>query len=374
MAGIYLHIPFCKKICYYCDFYRSRDLSMKGSFLEALLKEIGMREREGEEEVFETVYFGGGTPSVLSAGEVEKILQALHDHYRIAAQAEITFEANPEDLDRPYATGLLGAGVNRISIGCQSFRDSDLQLMNRRHDAATAVKAVEEAASAGFTNISVDLIYGLPQLTPEEWKKNITRALQLPVKHLSAYLLTFEAGTVFGKWLKTGKIMPPAEETVIAQYRDLVERTREKGFIHYEISNFGEEGFFSQHNLLYWSRKKYLGFGPSAHSYDLQTRQWNVSDLKRYIECAGGDGCREKEVLHIKEQYNDYVLTALRTMWGVEREVLKRDFPGEMETLFLRSVQKWIVTDHVREKEGKYILTDKGILVSDTIISECMAG
>jgi len=374
MAGIYLHIPFCKKICYYCDFYRSRDLSLKGPFLEALKKEISMRATEGEGELFETVYFGGGTPSVLSAGEVEKILQALQKHFRIAGQAEITFEANPEDVDRQYAADLRRTGVNRISIGCQSFRDGDLQLMHRRHDAGRAVKAVEDAAAAGFDNISVDLIYGIPQLAPEEWKNNLFTALQLPVNHLSAYLLTFEEGTVFGQWLKKGKIQPPAEETVIEQYRDLVEITREKGFVHYEISNFGKKGFFSKHNLLYWSREKYLGFGPSAHSYDLRTRQWNVSDLKKYTGCAGGDGCREKEVLNLKDRYNDYVLTSLRTMWGAEREFIRRNFSRELETLFLRSVRKWIETGHVLEKEGKYVLTDAGILVSDTIISDCMAG
>ena len=323
MAGIYLHIPFCKKICYYCDFYRSRDLSLKGPFLEALKKEMRMRSREGEGELFETVYFGGGTPSVLSAGEVGKILQTLRQYFNIDGQAEITFEANPEDIDRQYAADLRRTGVNRISIGCQSFRDGDLQLMHRRHDAGRAVKAVEDAAAAGFDNISVDLIYGIPQLAPEEWKNNLFTALQLPVNHLSAYLLTFEEGTVFGQWLKKGKIQLPAEETVIEQYRDLVEITREKGFIHYEISNFGKKGFFSKHNLLYWSRKKYLGFGPSAHSYDLRTRQWNVSDLKKYTGCAGGDGCREKEVLNLKDRYNDYVLTSLRTMWGAEREFIK---------------------------------------------------
>ena len=370
MAGIYIHIPFCKKICYYCDFYKSRDTDRKDDFLKALLQEIIRRREEGEKEIFSTVYFGGGTPSVLLPKEVEEILGALYKYYNMSDGPEITFEANPEDIDLHYAENLLKAGVNRISIGCQSFRDSDLQLMNRRHNAGKAKKAIEEAATAGFGNISADLIYGIPKLTVKAWEQNLGTLLKLPVQHLSAYLLTFEKGTVFGKWLEKGKIVPPPEEHVVEQYKLLVSMTREKGFVHYEISNFGREGFFSRHNLLYWKGEKYLGFGPSAHSYDRRERKWNVSDLKRYLlqkEVVDG-----REILSEADHYNDYILTSLRTLWGVDRAYLEEHFSSAMTANFLRSIAKWISSSHVKEEGGSFILTDKGILVSDTILADCM--
>ena len=229
------------------------------------------------------------------------------------------------------------------------------------------------AARAGFENISVDLIYGIPEMIMEAWRKNLTAALDLPLQHISAYLLTFEERTVFGKWLEKGKLRVPPEETILEQYRLLIEMTRKKGFIHYEISNFGKENFFSRHNLLYWSRKKYLGFGPSAHSYDLQKRRWNVSDVRDYIRCIEEErSCFEEEILTTKEHYNDYVLTALRTQWGVRKSFLRKEFSPEVNRFFTEAITTWIITGHVTEEEDAYRLTDKGILVSDTIISDCM--
>ena len=370
MPGIYIHIPFCKKICYYCDFFKSRDLDRKESFLKALQKELTERAGEGSDETFQTVYFGGGTPSVLSPGEVEELLEAVYKNYRISEEAEITFEANPEDVEVQYARELLKAGINRISIGCQSFLERDLQLMNRRHNAEGSLQAVLTAAEAGFRNISIDLIYGLPQLTQEEWENELERALALPVQHLSAYLLTFEKGTVFGKWLEKGKIHIPPEESIVEQYNALIRMTKGKGFVHYEISNFGKEGFFSRHNMLYWSREKYLGFGPSAHSYDLRERKWNVSDLKKYVRQKEWVAGREK--LSDNDHFNDYLLTSLRTIRGADRQYMEKTFGPEMTGSFLRSVAGWIATGHITEDNGKYRLTDKGILVSDTIISDCM--
>lgn len=373
MAGIYIHIPFCRKICYYCDFYKSRDMSLLEPFLKALHKEIILRNRKEKDEPVETIYFGGGTPSVLHPGKVAEILEVLRGRFNIDPHAEITLEANPEDLDGSYAAGLLEGGVNRLSIGCQSFRDEDLRLMNRRHTTQKAAESVLTAARAGFENISVDLIYGIPEMTMEAWRKNLTAALDLPLQHISAYLLTFEERTVFGKWLEKGKLRVPPEETILEQYRLLIEMTRKKGFIHYEISNFGKENFFSRHNLLYWSRKKYLGFGPSAHSYDLQKRRWNVSDVRDYIRCIEEErSCFEEEILTTKEHYNDYVLTALRTQWGVRKSFLRKEFSPEVNRFFTEAITTWIITGHVTEEEDAYRLTDKGILVSDTIISDCM--
>ena len=338
--------------------------------MNALLQELAERAGEGSDETFQTVYFGGGTPSVLSPGRVEELLDAVYKNYRISENPEITFEANPEDIDVQYARELLKAGINRISIGCQSFLDRDLQLMNRRHNASRSIQAVLTAAEAGFRNLSIDLIYGLPQLTQEEWERELKKVPGLPVQHLSAYLLTFEKGTVFGKWLEKGKIKSPAEENIVEQYNALIRMTKENGFIHYEISNFGKKGFFSRHNLLYWSREKYLGFGPSAHSYDLSERKWNVSNLKRYMQQKERVAGREK--LSDTDHFNDYLLTSLRTMWGVDRQYVEKTFGPDMAGSFLRSVTGWISTGHVTEAKGNYRLTDKGILVSDTIISDCM--
>jgi oxygen-independent coproporphyrinogen-3 oxidase len=342
-------------------------------FLIALHKEIKVRNREGQDGRVETIYFGGGTPSVLPPAKIAEILRYLHDQFNIDPHAEITLEANPEDLDKDFATGLLEAGVNRLSIGCQSFRNEDLRLMNRRHDARKAAESVLTAAGAGFKNISIDLIYGIPDMTTEMWGKNLMVALDLPIQHISAYLLTFEERTVFGKWLEKEKIRVPPEEKILKQYRVLIEMTRKKRFIHYEISNFGKEGFFSKHNLLYWSRKRYLGFGPSAHSYNLQKRRWNVSDVKEYIRCIEEEhSCFEEEILTTKEQYNDYVLTALRTQWGVRKSFLRKEFSPEVNLFFRDAIASWTKTGHVTEEADTFRLTDKGILVSDTIISDCM--
>ncbi len=374
-AGIYLHIPFCKRICYYCDFYRRRDLRLKDAFLQALEHEVHVRAPHWKEERFTTIYFGGGTPSLLKKEELQHLLDLLHSFFHIEEKAEVTLEANPEDLNREYLKELLRIGFNRLSVGVQSFQDDLLRLMNRRHDAAKAEKVLREAADAGFKNITADLIYGIPGLEPEMWEEDLRKMFGLPVQHLSAYLLTFEERTVFGKWLEQGRIMRPQEETVLQQYRLLRKLSEEHGFVHYEISNLGREGFFSQHNLLYWQGGKYLGLGPSAHSYDGSTRRWNLADLEGYLKAKerGEEPPYEKERADERIRFNDLLLTRLRTMWGIDMAAAEEQWPAVITEPARRTLEKWIKTGHVERKGTVYRLTGEGMFLSDTIISECMA-
>lgn len=348
-------------------------MSLKSDFLKTLKKEISLRKNYLKEDDIDTVYFGGGTPSVLSPEETGNILDVLNGTFHFVNIPEITFECNPEDINRKYLNGLKKIGINRLSIGCQSFSNRDLTLMNRRHDAKKSYEAVREAHEVGFDNLSVDLIYGIPGMTLEEWKNNLDIALNLPVKHLSAYLLTVEENTVFAVWKQKGKITLPDENSIISQYQMLVKETKDKDFIHYEISNYGKENYFSKHNRMYWDQGKYLGLGPSAHSFNSVSRQWNTRDLIKYIsETEKGKVPYEKEILSEKMRFNDYVLTSMRTMWGTELARLKRYFPDTFVEYFLSTVRKWGKTGHIIEKEGRFMLTNKGILLSDAILAECM--
>ncbi len=268
MAGIYIHIPFCRQKCYYCDFYKTVNTSLTVKFLPALESEIILRKGYLESETIETIYFGGGTPSVLTESELADILQTLHQQYSISCDAEITFEANPDDLSIEYLQGLKRTGVNRLSIGIQSFQDTFLKKMNRRHTAMQAVEAIENAANLGFDNISVDLIYGLPGLSSTAWKKDLKQVFKLPVQHLSAYHLTYHEGTAFYTWLKKGALKELKEAQSVSQFEILVEQAEKNGFEQYEISNFAKDRLYSKHNSSYWLGTKYLGLGPSAHSFN----------------------------------------------------------------------------------------------------------
>lgn len=373
MAGIYIHIPFCKKICYYCDFYKTGNLSLKEDFLEALKKEIILQGNYLEKEPVETIYFGGGTPSVLSVDETGLIIDLIAAKYSLSRDPEITFEANPEDLNRKYLSGLRDTGVNRLSIGCQSFSDRDLVLMNRRHNAYTSAISVSLADEAGFENISVDLIYGIPGMSLDDWGKNLETALHLPIKHLSAYILTVEKGTIFAKWVSDGKITMPDDNLVVQQYYLLVDKMNINGLIHYEISNFAKKGFFSKHNILYWKKRKYLGLGPSAHSYNGETRQWNDNDLKNYIAKINQDDIPfKRESLTLEKKYNEYILTSLRTMWGIDTVYMKKTFPEKVISYFMSACEKWLQSGYMKKTQGHIVLTDPGILLSDTIMSECV--
>ncbi|NOY38584.1 MAG: radical SAM family heme chaperone HemW [Chlorobi bacterium] len=371
MAGIYIHIPFCKKICYYCDFYKTRQTDLFPGFLTALYQEIEQKKDYLNGESVDTIYFGGGTPSLLSGGEITRIILKIKKHFLIKENVEITVEANPEDLTDDYIKTLYQTGINRLSIGCQSFRDVHLMSLNRRHNAKQARNAVENAFREGFENISIDLIYGLPELGLKEWKENLKIALKLPITHFSAYHLTIEKNTVYFKWQQKGKIRLPEEEESLKQYRILLEMAEQERFDHYEISNFCKMEKYSRHNMLYWNQEKYLGLGPSAHSYDGFSRQWNGSNIKKYIQgVLQKRKYSEKEKLNTKTKFNEYLMTRLRTKWGISQEEIQALFG----LLYYKKIKGYVLTGLKTgnmEIYGERIrLTEGGMFLSDHIISE----
>jgi putative oxygen-independent coproporphyrinogen III oxidase len=371
MAGIYVHIPFCQKLCGYCDFYRTTRVEHIESYIEALGAEIELRSGYLEEEEVTTVYFGGGTPSLLSPGQLGVILGALGSRNKIVNGAEITIELNPDDVTAGYMAGLKEAGFNRISIGVQSWSDATLKMLGRRHDSARAVEAVNLAVATGFSDISVDLIYGLPRLTTGEWEQMLDRTFSLPVTHLSAYHLTIEEGTPFGKMKKQGLISEPDEDESSSQFSMLIEKATAAGFIHYEISNFGREGFFSKHNTSYWKQVPYLGLGPSAHSFNGYSRQWNVSDLSKYIAALKkGKLLFEIEELDLRTRFNEYILTSLRTMWGIDLTYVEAEFEKEGYDYITNLAAKFMGYGLMKQEKNSLILTDQGVMIADNIISE----
>src|SRR5450759_885611 len=284
MAGIYIHIPFCKKLCFYCDFYHVISAGDNSEFINILLKEASLRRDYLGSDPVSTIYIGGGTPSVFSINELGEILKHINDLFRVEENCEITIELNPDDVTPAYLGGLKKLNINRISLGIQSWRDSDLKMLNRRHDSSQAALALKETFKAGFENVTIDLIYGIPGMSVLEWASNLDFSFSFDIKHLSAYHLTFEPGTIFGKMLEKGLITEIDEEESASQFNILIEKAESAGFIHYEISNFGKPGYFSIHNSNYWKQVIYLGLGPSAHSFNGYSRQWNIRDLKGYIK------------------------------------------------------------------------------------------
>ncbi len=372
MAGIYIHVPYCRKLCHYCDFHRSLYTGDAVVFLNAVAREIDLREDYLDNETIDTIYFGGGTPSVLKINELNFITEKIQQKFNVTDSAEITLEANPDDLDASYIYGLKhNTVINRLSIGIQSFNDAELKLMNRRHNAPQARQSVREAKKAGFTNISIDLIYGIPGMTAEGWTKNLSQAMDLGITHISAYHLTFEPGTVFYEYLNEGKLIAPSEEQSLSQYEKLINMTQKNKFIHYEISNFAREGYLSRHNANYWKQKKYMGLGPSAHSYNIVSRQWNVADNKKYIDSINkGITCARKEILNKKTRFNDYLLTSLRTMWGIDMEYISGAFGPEYSDYLEAGIIKFLSAATMIRNKSILTLTDKGKFISDYIISE----
>jgi len=330
MAGIYVHIPFCKKLCFYCDFYHVISVNDNSAFIDALLKEASLRKDYLESETVSTIYFGGGTPSVFSVKDLGTILNHINKLFRVEQDCEISIELNPDDVLPAYLEGLKDLNINRISMGIQSWRDSDLKMLNRRHDSAQAIKALKDTLDAGFENVTIDLIYGIPGMSLKEWESNLDFSLSFDIKHLSAYHLTFEPGTVFGKMLEKGTISEIDENESVAQFNILIEKAESAGFIQYEISNFGKPGYFSIHNSNYWKQVSYLGLGPSAHSFNGYSRQWNIRDLKGYIKSINaGNSFYESEELNTKTRFNEYIMTSLRTMWGIDLEYVEKMFEKE---------------------------------------------
>jgi oxygen-independent coproporphyrinogen-3 oxidase len=372
MAGIYIHVPYCKKLCHYCDFYRSLYTGDTVAYTDALAREIELREDYLDKESIETIYFGGGTPSVLEINELNLITDKIGQKFSVTDGAEVTLEANPDDLTASYIHELKqDTLINRLSIGIQSFNDAELKLMNRRHNALQAFESVKEAKNAGFTNISIDLIYGIPGMTAGGWTKTLQHAMDLGVTHISAYHLTFEPGTVFYEYLNKGKLIAPTEDESLRQYGILVETANKNRFIHYEISNFAREGYFSLHNSNYWKQKKYMGLGPSAHSYNLVSRQWNVADNKKYMDSINkGITCARRETLDTKTRFNDYLLTSLRTMWGTDLEYIEGAFGPEYVDYMEAGITKFLSAGTMKRKKSVLTLTDRGKFISDYIISE----
>lgn len=371
MNGIYIHIPFCKKVCYYCDFHFTVSFLQKDLIVDAIIKEIMLRKDYLDTKNLDTIYFGGGTPSVLSKSEIAKILDTVRNLFTVSSNTEITLEANPDDLKREYLQDLLDLGFNRLSIGTQSFHDEDLKWMNRRHNGSEAERSIKLSQDVGFHNLNIDLIYGLPQLTPERWAENLQKFFSLNVPHLSAYHLTIEPKTVFGYYKRKGRLTEIDEEQSLIHYHALINVMRENNYLHYEISNFCKEGFYSKHNTSYWKYGKYLGIGPSAHSFNGCTRQWNTRINSDYIKALdNGASFFEEEQLSEKERFNDYILTGLRTQWGVDEEIIKSKFGESFVAHMEKELQRFIDTKHAYKADSKIYLSEEGMFISDKIISE----
>ena len=373
MAGIYIHIPFCKQRCTYCDFYTEVAPQFIPTLIDSIVKELHIRKDYLHNAPINTIYFGGGTPSILTREQFSIVFDTIYNLYPVAADAEITFEANPDDLTADFMDSLRSLPFNRISIGIQSFDDNDLKRINRRHTSKQAIEAVKTAQKAGFSNISIDLIYGLPFQTPETWGKQLDTALNLQVQHISAYGLTYEEGTPLWKQREKGKIVSVDDQNMNEMYIQLLEKVKEKGFEAYEISNFALPGYRSRHNSSYWKQEPYLGVGPSAHSYDLISRQWNVSSITEYINALNGDTVFfEREVLTINDRYNDFVMVSLRTAEGINLKVLEKEFGPEFTAYCLKNIKTFMDSEQVYYFEEYLRLTPEGIEISNLILIQLM--
>ena len=368
MAGIYIHIPFCKQACHYCDFHFSTSMKKKDDMVLALAKEIRMRKSEVSEMV-ETIYFGGGTPSVLTNSEIQLLIDVVYENFEVTENPEITLEANPDDLSEERIIALSQTPINRLSIGVQSFFEADLKLMNRAHNSAEAKKSLA-IATQYFDNISVDLIYGIPGLTNSMWLENIETALGFGIPHISSYALTVEPKTALYKLIQTGKIAEPKDDVAQEHFEILVKTLTSKGFVHYELSNFGKPNYFSKNNSSYWLGKKYLGIGPSAHSFDGKSRSWNIANNSLYINSILEDRLpHEVEILTSQDLYNEYVMTGLRTIWGISLERIEKEFGTDYLTYLLKQADKFLVDGLLSIDENVLSTTAKGKFLADGIAS-----
>jgi oxygen-independent coproporphyrinogen-3 oxidase len=371
MSGIYIHIPFCKQACHYCNFHFSTSLRYKDEMINAIVKEIQLRRDYLPSIDLKSIYFGGGTPSLLNQRDLELIFQALASIYSWSDQTEITLEANPDDLSRSNLANFKNIGINRLSIGVQSFDQADLTYMNRAHNAKEAEESIKTAQDVGFSNITADLIYGSPTTSNLTWNKNMDKMISFNIPHISAYCLTVEQGTALHHFVKTGKSQPVDDEKASIQFEMLMSKLKQKGYDHYEISNFGKPESYAIHNTNYWMGIPYLGIGPAAHSYDGQsTRSWNVAHNPKYISALLADTLPiEYEVLSEKEKYNEFVLIRLRTKWGLDRKLLLHTFPKFMDH-FDRRIGAFLAEGTVEKCGESYILTTKGKHMADRISME----
>ena len=369
MSGIYIHIPFCKQACFYCDFHFSTSLKKKDTLISCLVKEIELRKEELNAKTVETIYFGGGTPSILSAREISVLIDAVYANHTVVEAPEITLEANPDDLSEEKLIEFSTSRINRLSIGVQSFLEKDLILMNRAHNADEAKKSVS-LASQYFENISVDLIYGIPGLTNEEWRKNIQTVLDFNIPHISSYALTVEPKTALATLIQKGKIENVNDDLAQAQFSILTAMLEKENFVHYELSNFGKESYFSKNNTGYWLGKTYIGIGPSAHSFDGKQRSWNVRNNAIYIKKMEQNNLPiERETLSITDAYNEYIMTGLRTIWGVSLVKIQTDF-GSKYVSYLKLESKKYIQQKLLYFDGEIVkTTKKGRFLVDGIAS-----
>lgn len=371
MPGIYLHIPFCKQACHYCNFHFSTSLRQKGAMVEAIVRELEVQKDYLQSAPLSSIYFGGGTPSLLDAGELEQIFSKIHQLHSVQADAEITLEANPDDLSLEKLQALRNSPVNRLSIGIQSFAEEDLRFMNRAHNAQEARACIENALALGFDNLTLDLIYGTPTTSHEQWARNLDTIFQYPIPHLSAYCLTVEPKTALDHFVRQGKAAPVDEEHANTQFLYLMEACQAQGYEHYEISNFAKPGRYARHNSSYWLGEPYLGIGPSAHSFNGQSRQWNVANNAKYLKIlTEGDiadtGLFELEELSPATRYNEYVMTGLRTIWGCDLQKIAPAF----QAYFLENVQPFIDKGQVLAQNHQYRLSNNGKFMADYIAAQ----
>jgi oxygen-independent coproporphyrinogen-3 oxidase len=374
MAGLYIHVPFCRKVCSYCDFYKTTATALIPEFLNALFMEMKERAPYLDGESLETIYFGGGTPSLIPISGLQQIFERIYENFGLNPDCEITLEANPDDLSAAYLQSLNGSTpVNRLSVGIQSFSDHDLKLLNRRHNARQALQSLDDARNAGFKNITIDLIYGLPDMDLRAWKSNLEIAFQLEVPHLSAYHLTIEPNTAMARMTSRGLIHLPEEGDSSAQFLLLHKMAQENGFNHYEISNLAKNGFLSQHNSNYWKQKKYLGLGPSAHSFNLVSRQWNVNHLRKYIEAvSNGSDYSESEILDAKTKFNEYLMLSLRTDRGISMKHIADEYGQPVADSLEKNLRLSVSGEWVTKQDDCIRLTAAGWMVSDYIVSRLM--
>ncbi|MBT8299495.1 MAG: radical SAM family heme chaperone HemW [Maribacter sp.] len=370
MSGIYIHIPFCKQACHYCDFHFSTGMAKKGAMVSALKKELELRKEEGKDEVIETIYFGGGTPSVLDTSEINDLIGSVYSNYQVAENPEITLEANPDDLSKEKIVQLSKSPVNRLSIGVQSFFEQDLEMMNRAHNTKEAEECILEATRF-FDNISIDLIYGIPGMSNKRWRQNIEKALSFGIPHISSYALTVEPKTALANFIKKGKVKPIDDAQAQMHFHLLFDVLTKEGYDCYEVSNFGKPGYYSKNNTAYWLGKKYMGIGPSAHSYDGERRGWNINNNPKYLKAIGQSELpMTTETLSKNDKYNEYVMTGLRTSWGVSLERIRADYGDQYYHYLNQQSNKYVTQGLLILSKDQLMVTKKGKFLVDGIASD----
>jgi oxygen-independent coproporphyrinogen-3 oxidase len=370
VSGIYIHIPFCKKACHYCNFHFSTNQNSKSSFIKALSKELRLRSFEYESNKIQTIYFGGGTPTVLQISELTSILDVVYEFYNVSETPEITLEANPDDLDLEKIVILSKTKINRLSIGIQSFHETDLVAMNRAHSAYQAKKCLD-LATRYFDNITIDLMFGMPTMSMDLWRENLQIAFGFGIKHLSCYAMTVEPQTALEHFIKKGSHPPMDDELAANHFKVIIEETSKQGFIHYETCSFGKPDYFSKHNTSYWLGKTYLGVGPSAHSFNGKKRSWNISNNSKYIKSIEASILpSESEILSIENKFNEYIMTGLRTMWGVSLQIIETEYGPKIKDQLLENATKLLKSDFLVIEDQHLKVTTTGKFLSDGIASE----